>query len=310
MPQYFTFAIQSPTGAPVRMISYAPDANAALSRVRAWLASNPFQMGQTDFQDAMATGALNPSGTGISDVAPTRQGGDQMFDYPAAPAPPPIVLPSDPSAYAPASPPAGMAPGGIMSSAPPPTAALSTSAPPDTGSHNFAGQYTSSGQYGGQPMASNYDKPIQESDPYGVYRNYFNLPAFGASPFQRWQGRQMGATVGAYKLQQQNNPDLALRDYLNQTGIMGARTQIGNTYDSIVDSDNPETPDMSQEMLGDDWDDVVKQAIANKKGQYFAGALGPRLGMMRGQYEASPEGFVEPGGRGFLRNFLRARYGI
>ena len=83
--QYWLTTFSNPkTGANRRIALYAATAEAANSRLRAYLASNPFGLGATDQQDFMSTWSrgthsLTPSGT-----PPDRQGGDIYLDFPTA----------------------------------------------------------------------------------------------------------------------------------------------------------------------------------------------------------------------------------
>ena len=180
--------------------------------------------------------------------------------------------------------------------------------PPDySGSHNPGGQYTYPGTEGNSVTNQN---AIQETDPYGAFANFFNIPALGGSPFKKWQARQAGATVGAYNLMGKHNPTLSLRDYLAQTGIMGARSDIGDEFSNLIGSGNEDEFTLQKEAAGGDWDDVMRTALMGKRGRAYGGALANNLEGLQRTYEASPEGFEQGGDYGFLRNYLRPRFGI
>src|SRR3990167_6479870 len=151
---------------------------------------------------------------------------------------------------------------------------------------------------------------IQETDPYGVFANFFNIPALGGSPFKKWQARQAGATVGAYNLMGKHNPNLSLREYLAQTGIMGARSDIGNEFSDLIGRDNEDEFTLQKEAAGGDWDDVMRTALMGKRGRAYGGALANNLEGLQRDYEATPEGFEQGGDYGFLRNYLRPRFGV
>src|SRR3989304_1822469 len=83
MAKYLGYRVQNPsTGRVTRLFVYAPDVGQANGRVNAWLGSNPFSLGSTDFNEFMQT--WNPTPVDFGNAAPDRQGGDIYLDFPTA----------------------------------------------------------------------------------------------------------------------------------------------------------------------------------------------------------------------------------
>lgn len=282
MPQYFTFQGFSPlSGAPQRLIAYAPDAAQAASRIRQWLASNPYGLGATDLADNLRTWDSTSHSATVSGTQPSSQGGDVRLDDPGS------ATPDQPAGT------------GVVTQS------------NYLGSHNPVGQYTQFGQGGGGTM------PRQQAlDELGQFRgqfyNKFGIPAYGASPFQAWQEEQYAPTLAAFKLGSAANPDQTFEDYLGTPDVlMGARRQLSQGYENLLGGSDQGAPAQAREAIGEDaWRELLGARLRARRGQFFGRSLARRLPTLEEQYEASPEGFEAPGTYGFMRNILQRRFGI
>src|SRR3990167_885950 len=83
--QYWLTTFSNPkTGATQRIALYSNTAEAADSRLRSYLASNPFGLGATDQNDFMKTWDSTTHGLTPSSAPTGRQGGDIYLDFPTA----------------------------------------------------------------------------------------------------------------------------------------------------------------------------------------------------------------------------------
>lgn len=146
----------------------------------------------------------------------------------------------------------------------------------------------------------------------GQFFNKFNIPAYGASPFQQWQTRQFGPTLAAHKLGSQANPNRTFEDFLGTPDVlMGARGQLSQGYEDLLGSADQGAASQTREAIGADaWEELLNAQLRAKRGQFYGPSLARRLPAMEQQYEATPEGFEAPDTYGFMRNILRARFGI
>ena len=179
-----------------------------------------------------------------------------------------------------------------------------------TGSHNPFGQYTSYGEGGGGTVPR--EQALDELGNFrGQFYNKFNIPAFGASPYQEWQEGQYAPALAAFKLGSGGNPNRTFDDYLGSTGLLGARQDLNTGYEGLLGSADQGAAAQAREAIGaESWNELLAARARAKRGQFFGGALARRLPGLEAQYEASPEGFEAPNTYGFMRNILQKRFGL
>src|SRR3990167_6893007 len=171
--------------------------------------------------------------------------------------------------------------------------------------HNPFGQYTSYGEGGGGTVSR--QQALDETDNFsGQFLNKLGIPAFGASPFQEWQGQQYAPTLAAFKLGSATNPSGTFDNYLGSRGLMGARQDLNTGYEGLLGSADQGAAAQAREAIGaESWNEVLAARARAKLGQFFGGpSFTRRLPALEQQYEASPEGFEAPNTYGFMRNIL------
>ena len=162
----------------------------------------------------------------------------------------------------------------------------------------------------GAPPVNPQDAALNEADLQGQYLNFFDIPAFGASPYQRWLLQQMAPTVAGYVMGSRNNPDQTFASYLGGTGVMGARSGLAGSYNDLVSNPDKGRADWVRQTLGDSgWNQLLKTVASSKYGRFFGPQFAQAIPQYQSRYEATPEGFQAPGESGFL-GYLRQKYGF
>lgn len=165
------------------------------------------------------------------------------------------------------------------------------------------------------PFQDEFGEALSESDITAQYLAQLGIPAFGASPFQRWQTRQALPTAAAYMMAdrpaREAGGGISFADYLRNAGIMGARQAIPALYNQMM-AQEPTSPwgaEGTRKSLGGLWDDLMKAVSTAKYGRFAGPTFAGAMPQMQATYEVSPEGFQGPGEASFLQ-YLRRRYGL
>ncbi len=153
----------------------------------------------------------------------------------------------------------------------------------------------------------------QESDLEAAYLNLLGIPAFGASPYQRWQTQQAGPMLGAYRMSLYDDPDLALSQFMSG-GITGVRGQIPTMFNRMAATD-PSTElgaafvPGQMKAAGGYWDDVLQSLASSKYGRFFGPQLAGGFPQMQRQYEQGA-GFEQQNPELAFLKYIRDRYGM
>ncbi len=149
-----------------------------------------------------------------------------------------------------------------------------------------------------------------ETYPEESYYKALGIPVMGGTPYQKWLAQQYDPTYTAWQsgnVVPGASPYSKFSDYLTSIGVSGARNQVGNMFNSLLNQ-APEQERTWIDTIGtDNFANLLEMATKNK---YGYNPVSNRLASgLAGQYNMGQlENFNNPN-YSFL-GYLRKKYGI